>query len=182
MPRSLPATPARPLRLAHFVLRTRRLEPMRDWWRGLLRARVVFENDFSCFLTYDDEHHRIAILASPQLPGPPEQPGVGLDHVAFTYAGLGELLGTWERLREGGVEPYWAINHGPTTSLYYRDPDGNQVELQVDNFPDAESLAAWFREGSFERNPIGVPFEPKRLLERYLGGDPLEELVRAGSA
>jgi catechol-2,3-dioxygenase len=25
------------------------------------------------------------------------------------------------------------FNHGLTTSLYYRDPDGNKVELQVDN-------------------------------------------------
>jgi len=30
------------------------------------------------------------------------------------------------------------VNHRPTTSMYYRDPDGNRVELQIDNFPTAK--------------------------------------------
>jgi hypothetical protein len=43
------------------------------------------------FMTYDDEHHRIAIAA---LPGLEEQPplAVGTEHVAFTHADLGDLL------------------------------------------------------------------------------------------
>ena len=70
--------------------------------------------------------------------GATEQPASnarGLEHVAFTYASLGDLLDTYERLRELGITPYWSINHGPTTSLYYRDPDGNGIELQIDSFP-----------------------------------------------
>lgn len=57
-------------------------------------------------------------------------------------------------------------------------PDGNQVELQVDNFPSAETLAAWFRSGAFARNPIGVTFDPERLLARYRAGEPMAELVK----
>jgi catechol-2,3-dioxygenase len=168
-----------PTKLAHFVLRTRSLAAMKEWWSTLLGAEVVFENAMIAFLTYDDEHHRLALVELPDLEDRPER-SVGVDHVAFTYAGLGELLGTYERLKHLGVKPYWCVNHGPTTSLYFRDPDGNQVELQVDNFPRADELMAWMRSGAFERNPIGVPFDPDRLLERYRRGDPVEELVQQG--
>jgi hypothetical protein len=46
----------------------------------------------------------------------------GLHHMAFTFKSLGELLETFTRLKDGGIRPFWCINHGPTTSMYYRDP------------------------------------------------------------
>jgi catechol-2,3-dioxygenase len=54
----------------------------------------------------------------------------GLEHIAATYGSLGELLATYRRLATHRIEPYWSINHGPTISLYYKDPDGNRLELQ----------------------------------------------------
>ena len=35
---------------------------------------------------------------------------------------------------------------------------------------------------TFSANPIGVRFEPDKLIERYLAGDPMNELVKQGSA
>ena len=170
-----------PARFAHFVLRTKDLERTKDWWMKLLGAKVVHENPFLCFLTYDEEHHRLAIVQIPSLADAPQQ-AVGLDHVAYTYANLGDLLGTYERLKRIGIEPYWTINHGLTTSCYYRDPDGNQVELQVDNFETEAALKGWMESGAFAKNPIGVEFNPDKLLERYRNGDPISELVQQGSA
>ena len=175
------AEPVRPTKFAHAVFKTTRLEEMTRWWCTLLGAHVAFGNPFVAFLTYDDEHHRIALVNDPSLAAR-EDRRAGLEHIAYTYGNLGDLLGTYERLKAGGVVPYWCINHGPTTSLYYRDPDGNQVELQVDNFPDAAALHAFFRSGSFAENPIGVVFDPERLLARFRRGDPVEELVKQGSA
>ena len=106
----------------------------------------------------------------------------GTDHVAFTHADLGDLLYTYVRLERANIEPYWCINHGPTTSLYYRDPDGNGVELQHDNFPTKEALNTWMRSDAFAKNPIGVAFDPEKLIARYENGDPVEELVKQGSA
>ncbi len=179
MERTLPAEGTRvvPTKLAHFVLRTRKFDELCAWWKTLLLARVAFENQFLCFMTYDDEHHRIAIAGLPELAerGPN---AVGTDHVAFTYATLGDLLFTHQRLEAQGIQPYWCVNHGPTTSMYYRDPEGNQVELQVDNVPDSERLHAWFRGGAFAKNPLGVPFDPEQLRKRYLEGEPESELVK----
>lgn len=170
-----------PAHLAHFVLRSRHFDEARAWYRTVLGAHPVFENDFICFMTYDEEHHRLGIINTAEAPEPTAG-AAGLDHVAFTFGDLGELLGTYQRLRQAEIAPYWCINHGPTTSLYYRDPDGNQIELQVDNFPDAAALDAWFATGAFAKNPIGVAFDPEKLSERFEAGDPIEELLQQGSA
>ena len=165
-----------PVKLAHIVRRTARFDEMLEWYTTVLGAEVVHADGVLAFLTYDDEHHRIAIAA---IPGLPDQPAMaaGTDHIAFTHADLGDLLATYERLVAEGIEPYWCINHGLTTSMYYKDPDDNRIELQVDNFPSAEETIRWIRSGTFARNPIGVVFDPKELLARYRAGEPLEQLV-----
>jgi catechol-2,3-dioxygenase len=165
-----------PKQLAHVVRRTTRLAEMVRWYEAVLAAEVVHSDDMLAFLTYDDEHHRIAIA---QLPGLEDQPpfAAGTDHIAFSYADLGDLLYTFERLRRAGIEPFWCVNHGPTTSMYYKDPDGNKVELQVDNFASTEETNRWMRSGEFAANPIGVVFDPEDLVARYRAGEPLATLI-----
>ena len=46
----------------------------------------------------------------------------------------------------------------------------------------AEKLNAFVRSSAFAENPVGVEFDPDRLLERYCNGDPLHELSMQGSA
>lgn len=165
-----------PVKLAHIVRRTSRFDEMLAWYQTVFGAEIVHSDGMLAFLTYDDEHHRFAIAA---IPGLEDQPplAAGTDHVAFTHADLGDLLYTYARLKGDGIEPYWCINHGPTTSMYYKDPDQNRIEFQVDNFPNAEETNRWIRSGDFARNPIGVVFDPEDLLRRYRSGEPMETLV-----
>ncbi|MBD0673714.1 VOC family protein [Streptomyces sp. CBMA156] len=168
---------ASPDKLAHVVLRTGGLPAMTDWYVRVLEGRVTFANEALAFLTYDDEHHRVALVAT----GATERPTdahTGLHHVAFTYATIEDLLGTYRRLKGDGIHPFWCVNHGPTTSMYFEDPDGNHVELQIDNFATAEDLDEWFRSGAFEANPIGVDFDPDGLVRRFESGEALADLVR----
>jgi catechol-2,3-dioxygenase len=165
-----------PMKLAHVVLRTARFQEMVAWYETVLAARVVHTDGILAFLTYDDEHHRIAIAGIPGLEERP-QTVAGTDHVAFTHADLGDLLNTYARLKGEGIEPYWTLNHGPTTSMYYKDPDGNRVELQIDNFSTDETNH-WMRSGEFAENPIGIIFDPEELLARYRAGEPLAALLR----
>jgi catechol-2,3-dioxygenase len=143
--RLAPATqPIRPAKFAHFVLRTGQFDEMAKWYETVLAARIVFRDERLCFLSYDDEHHRLALIHIPGLAArDPES--AGTDHVAYSYRDLGELLATYRRLKAHGILPHWPINHGVTTSMYYRDPDNNRVELQIDNFPTAEELQGYFR-------------------------------------
>ena len=166
-----------PSKFAHAVLRTNKFQQMIDWYRTVLQAEIVFENEMLAFMTYDDEHHRIAIVGFPGLNDRAPH-SVGLDHLAYTYASLGDLVATYERLKAAGITPVVPINHGLTTSMYYRDPDGNKVELQIDNFDSIEELKGFFRGNSFAKNPIGVSFDPDELARKYHAGVPEAELKK----
>ena len=178
-PRPLPAPTQRiaPEKFAHVVLKTANFDAVIEWYATLLQARVAFRNDFIAFLTYDDEHHRVAVLNTPGCPAPDEA-AAGVHHIAYTYAGLGELLATYQRLKGRGIEPSRCINHGPTTSMYYRDPDGLRVELQIDNFATMEEAHAYFTGPDFAENPIGVIFDPEQLIRDYEAGVAFPDLVR----
>jgi catechol-2,3-dioxygenase len=162
---------ASPVKLSHIVLQTNRVALMRDWYLAVLGGEVVHENPNLCFLAYDDEHHRIALLNFGPL-APKGEADTGLHHFAFTFTALGELLGHYERLKGRDITPHWCINHGPTTSLYYKDPDGNGVELQVDNFADVADCKEFMRSSDFAENPLGIEFDPDEMLRRLRAGVP----------
>ncbi len=166
-----------PEKLAHVVLRSTNAERLSAWYRTVLEAEIMFSNPMLCFLTYDEEHHRIAIAQFPGLEQtrPME---TGLEHIAFTYRTAADLFATYERLQGLGITPYWTINHGPTLSFYYRDPDGNQCELQIDLLDNAAAVNEWFRTSDFATNPIGVQFDPDNLIRRYRAGEPPTTLFK----
>lgn len=181
MNRSASTAPIVPTKFAHVVIRTNHFPETLAWYRTVFHARTSYENPVLAFLTYDEEHHRIAVLNTANL-SQPDQAYTGIDHVAFTYGSLGDLLATYERLSGAGIRPFWCINHGPTTSMYFRDPDGNEVELQVDNYKTLEEATAYFYSAAFASNPIGVDFDPVALLAKLRAGEPEEQLLRLGAA
>ncbi|MEM7094286.1 MAG: VOC family protein [Actinomycetota bacterium] len=169
------STIIRPVKLAHFVLRSPRFTESVAWWTTVLGAETRHENDFVCFLSYDEEHHRLAIISAPQLHDN-ERTTAGLEHIAFTYASLDDLLATFSRLKAAAIEPVAPINHGMTLSMYYADPDGNQVELQVDTMTPTEA-EDFMASDVFAANPIGVSFDPDDLVARRSEGESVESLV-----
>ncbi len=166
-----------PIRFAHVVYRTSRFAEMVNWYKTVLEAEASLSNEMLAFLTYDEEHHRVAIANMPGLE-PAQTRHSGVEHVAYTFGSLDDLFATYERLKGENIEPYWCINHGPTLSMYYRDPDGNQVELQIDIFDSADATNEWFRNSDFSTNPIGVKFEPEDLISRYGAGESAADLLR----
>jgi hypothetical protein len=75
----------------------------------------------------------------------------------------------------------WSINHGPTTSLYYEDPEGIRLEFQTENFPTAQATAAHLFSSAFAENPIGVNIDPDYLLEQLRAGVDTTELLKQGA-
>lgn len=55
--------------------------------------------------------------------------------------------------------------------MYYADPDGNEVETQVDNFDTHEEGLAFIEGEAFALNPIGVDFDPEEFVRRVKGGE-----------
>ena len=165
-----------PVKFAHIVFRTAQQEAMVDWYRTVFEAEVALANPLLTFLTFDAEHHRIAIVGMPNLKRQ-DRETAAMEHCAFTYASLHDLLTTFKRLRSKGITPYWCINHGPNLSFYYRDPDGNQVELQIDVFDSSEAVNDWFNTSDFAVNPIGVKFDADELIRRFEAGEPVSTLT-----
>jgi catechol-2,3-dioxygenase len=161
----------RPSRFSHLVLQTPRFEEVTRWYKTFLSARPMFENHVVCFLTYDEEHHRIMIGHNPGAT-PRDPKAAGVVHFAYAVETLDDLVAGYLRLKEQGIVPDHCINHGFTTSLYYFDPDGNEVELQVDNFATREEMDAWFATGAFDRNFVGFPFDPEHMVELHRQGLP----------
>ncbi|WP_431875812.1 VOC family protein [Amycolatopsis sacchari] len=184
---SRPANDMAPDFLAHWVVKTARREEMITWYRKVFGARVVHRDRRIAFLSWDHEHHRLALITVPRILrylfplARLRRKVYGIDHLAVQFASLESLVTTYERLKRVGIRPVWAINHGPTTSLYYEDPDGIRLEFQVDNFPTAEATAAYFASEKFAANPIGTEFDPDYLLERLRRGDDPAELLRPGA-
>lgn len=164
----------KPIKFAHVVYRTRRFEEMIAWYETVFGATVQYENPVLAFLTYDDEHHRFAFanLAAIHPHGTPEtdrRGAVGVDHVAYSYASTRDLLENYAELKAKGISPYWCVHHGLTASMYYADPDGNQMEFQVDAF-SGDDCNAFIRGEGMELNPAGVEFDPEEWLARLRAG------------
>ncbi len=171
---------AKPAKFAHVVYMTRRFDEMIAWYRNVFEAEVVYENPALAFLTYDDEHHRFAFanldILKPANGERDDRGQIGVNHVAYTYGSVADLLHTYERLKGEGIEPYWPVHHGPTLSLYYADPDGNRMEFQVDCCTAEEARALMSTE-AYAANPIGVAFDPDELLSRFMSGEEADALL-----
>jgi len=158
-----------PSKLAHFVCFTDQFGEMRSWYMTVLNASPAIDQEQLCFLAYDNEHHRVGIIRSPGPMSARPPTARSVHHIAFTYESFEHLFGTYLRLRASGIEPFWCVNHGPTSSLYYRDPDGNRIELQIDNLTNAE-LDEFFASGAYVENPIGIIFDPDEWIGRFVAG------------
>ena len=171
----------RPAKFVHVVYRTRRFEQMLRWYQTVFDAKVQHQNPALAFLTYDDEHHRFAFANLDILqPGGTETDRrglIGVDHVAYTYASLNDLLENYAQLKAQGIRPYWCIHHGVTVSMYYADPDGNQMEFQVDSYGSNEEANAFMGGPHFAANPIGVEYDPEDWLARLRAGAPASEFL-----
>ncbi|KAF2491271.1 Glyoxalase/Bleomycin resistance protein/Dihydroxybiphenyl dioxygenase [Lophium mytilinum] len=159
-----------PAILAHVVLRTANFKEMVNFYKTFLGASAAYENDFLSFLTYDEEHHRIALLCVPGT-GPKVPTSSGLEHIAFAYEKLEDLALAYRQRKAKGILPVWSVNHGPTTSIYYKDPDGNMLETQVDNFDVPDDATKFMMSKDFEVNPFGTDFEPEDLIKRLRAGE-----------
>jgi catechol 2,3-dioxygenase-like lactoylglutathione lyase family enzyme len=172
---------AKPSKLAHVVYMTRRYEEMLTWYQAVFEARVQYENPAFAFLTYDDEHHRFAFanmsVLNPDGTDTEATSKVGVNHVGYTFANAGELLENYDRLKQIGITPYWEVHHGVTLSMYYRDPDGNRMEFQVDCFANAEQAHDFMHSERFAASPAGVDIEADALLAQYRGGASVESLL-----
>lgn len=162
--------------LHHTTYITSRLTQMVRWYQTVLEIEVVFMSEQGAWTTLDQANHRVAFLVAEGLHAPMDRPHqVGHHHAAFEYPDPAAWMDTYARLRTAGIEPFQAQDHGMTMSLYYVDPDGNGVELQVDTFASWKKSTDFMRTSPhFAANPAGVAFDPRAVLAEWRAGKPFD--------
>jgi catechol-2,3-dioxygenase len=169
-----------PMRLGEIVLATGRYDAMTGWYRQLLGIEPSLEHAVEtevlpsgppkptrmCFFRLHIEHPYQDVVALFEMPGTRDAPSgdPGLHHMQLRNASLSVLRERYRRLRDLGVLPYGAMDHGPSTSLYYRDPDHNAVEIAASNFATAEEFEACLGSDAFRGNPAGKVIDPESML------------------
>lgn len=164
-------------KFAHVVFQTSQPNEMRDWYCAVLDGHVVYQDAALCFITFDDEHHRVALLTPPAGLERRSPATACMHHVAYTFGELDELLDRYVLLRDRGVQPAVCIAHGVTTSMYYRDPDGNFVEMQIDNFDVPDDATAYMHGAEYAGDSVGPAFDPEAVLAARRAGAEAQELT-----
>lgn len=174
---------SRALQLGHFGLRTRNLSAAIEWYAKALNARVHFQNELAAFMSFDEEHHRFVLWDDGETGEKPED-ARGVDHIGFGCGSPSDLADQYDRLKNLGIMPTLCVNHHFTSSIYYRDPDGNEVEITCDNKTTKAGCIAFMKtpEMATAMQPplFGEEFDPEEFLKLRNEGAPNDYLARIG--
>jgi catechol-2,3-dioxygenase len=138
---------------------------------------------FGAFMTFDDEHHRLVIFTDDETVEK-DPNAAGVEHIGIGLPDFSSLADEYERLKALGILPSLPVNHGFTTSLYYRDPENNEIELTVDNFATKEECREWMHgdkmAAAMTPPTFGDAFDPEELVRLVRAGASRSELARIG--
>ena len=119
--------------LGHVVIKVRDLERAEAFYNGVLGLPIVARSEQMPMTFFSlGNHHDFAVLGLGDDAEEAPRKAAGLAHVAFKIGeSLDELREAKRHLDDAGIKCA-PIDHEVTQSLYFADPDGNQVELYVD--------------------------------------------------
>jgi catechol 2,3-dioxygenase len=114
----------------------------------------------AAFLAAGDYHHHIGLNTwHSRGAGPAPERAPGLYHSAFLFPDRASLGAALQRVLDHGTPLDGAADHGVSEAVYFRDPDGNGVELYRDRAP-----ADWPRDGNGALTMMNAPLDVAALL------------------
>lgn len=123
--------------LGHIVFYVKELNRSLLFYRDLLGFNQVgdMKHPFNAVaLTSGRTHHEILLIEVGDAPKPPKGHRIGFYHIGIKVGdSLDELRAVRDELIAAGVPISGMSDHTVSQSLYLEDPDGNEVELYVDN-------------------------------------------------
>ena len=131
MTRQLDGTPVN-LILSHFELYVQDAVRMEDFYTRYLGFVVTDRGegpDALVFLSRNpDEHHQLVLNPRPSRSASESS----LDHVSFRVGSLGSIRRIYSVLATASNTSLESVSHGTTWSIYFRDPEGNRLEVFTD--------------------------------------------------
>ena len=121
--------------LTHMGIFTDQPHEMRQFYEKVLGLVVSdsgtghFFKRRITFMTGSDDHHHQFVLVEREAGDPP---GGALFQVSFEMADLDEVRAIVARAQAVEAKEIKGLNHGNSWSVYFRDPDGNHVEIYTD--------------------------------------------------
>jgi len=133
--------------LGHVVYYVKNLEDSLKFYHeavGLEVSGKIF-NGRAALLTGGRTHHELLLIQVGEAIGPLAGKRIGLYHVGWKIGeSLQELRHTRDSILEQGYQIDGLSDHTVSQSIYLRDPDGNEVELFVDDPSfDWENDTSW---------------------------------------
>jgi catechol 2,3-dioxygenase-like lactoylglutathione lyase family enzyme len=120
--------------VSHFEIRARDQAAMEKFYteilgfivsdRGVLDAGPMQGRELIFLSHSPDEHHQIVLI-----PSDVTDRGDGIGHVAFRVDSLDEVRRVYEKVRDLPHATPEPVSHGNTWSVYFRDPEGNRIEI-----------------------------------------------------
>jgi catechol 2,3-dioxygenase len=126
--------------LGHVVFYVRDLQRSLRFYQELLGLELsgLTFSGRAALLTGGRTHHELLLIQVGPADGPPQGRRIGLYHVGWKIGDrLEQLKDAKQRAEALGFPIQGLADHTISRSLYLRDPDGNEVELYVDN-PDCD--------------------------------------------
>ena len=121
--------------LGHVVLRVTDWTRAEKFYNGLLGLPIMarFDEDGMKMTFFSlGNHHDFAILEVSGEGSSHAATATGLHHVAFKIGDSLDELREAKMMLEGAGMVVTPIDHEVTKSLYFDDPDGNNLEVYVD--------------------------------------------------
>ena len=153
-------------RTGHLVLRVKDLERSKRFFMEILGLKLTCDNGRMLFFSSDfNENHHMLALAQAKEESPMPQPDkqVGMMHVAYELSSFAALQEAYRIFKEKGVNIHQTVFHGATKSIYFFDPDGNELEVYCNVLPEEYKKSVplplgWY--GPIEDELEGAPQKP----------------------
>ena len=177
-------------KLQHYGLTTTNFDAMIEWYRKVVGITVNHRSEVPseaqgrapftavAFTSNDEANHRIVFFKIPNLVTDPDKSRhTRVQHVAFEYQTIDELLGTYVRLKESGILPVFAFDEGFQAAFYYADPDENLVELNVNYYSSDWTATEHLRAAhAIAQRPEIAPVDPEKMIAARKAGASAWEL------
>jgi catechol-2,3-dioxygenase len=123
-----------PLSMSHIGLYVYDLPRMEEFYTRALGFTVTDRGKVRgadiVFTSWDPkDHHQVALVS-----GRPKDLAYNhINQISFRVASVEDLQAVWKRVKsEADVTDMRAMDHGNAWSLYFRDPEGNRLEVFCD--------------------------------------------------
>lgn len=123
-----------PKYLGHVNIFVRCAERSQRWYEDVLGLHTYdLIPGRAAFMSADlEQSHEVALIeVGDDAPGP-QKGQVGLNHMAWMMHSLDDLKELYQRLKDKNIPIDRVSDHGISVGIYFRDPDGNGIEVSYE--------------------------------------------------